>query len=171
MFLNYITPTGPMSVYTIDMYICFSIAGIVSIVGACIWGNVIIGKIRKIIKEQLLDFHSIKESNANKTIHQAQLELFQTEFKVVMLDKYKEFEETIMGHIKDSKLIATIFKESGYAKILDIYKHAIEVRLDKIARCDLSIVYDIKQMKTRQDNRFWGYGAFIPARLIYKDEE
>ena len=135
-----------------------------------IWIGIILSNIKHIIEYQLSDFHSLNVIRKEKISYQAQMDAYNKEMKESLVTKYREFEEKIMDSIKDSKIIATILKESGYAKVLTEYNCQIKGYLDKIHGCDRTIEQKMRDMKVRQDDSFYGYGKFIPKNIIYKSD-
>jgi len=133
-----------------------------------IWIGCILSEIRDTIKFQLSDFHSIDKYKKDKESYQKEMEAYKTEMKAELLQKYKEFEENIMESIKDSKIIATVLKQSGYASVLKNYDYNIDKYLRQIHDCDRKIEGKIRDMKVRQANPFYTYCGFIPKDIIYK---
>jgi hypothetical protein len=128
------------------------------------WGavllNLIIGKIRSHIK----DFYELKSILVKKMSYQDQMTNYKKEMQSELLDKYREFEETMMRSIKDSKLLAAVLKDSGYSDILTSYNNSIKMFLSEIHGSDRKL-NDLKaEMLTAQNDKF-GYGTFLPRNF------
>ena len=132
-----------------------------------IWGGVLLNIIKEHIKDQLNDLHSLDRLKAEKGSYEAELEAYKTEMQKELLERYREFETTLMTHVKDSKLVAALLQQSGYAEVLNAYNKAIKDMLSHINACDRKAAQSIANMKTRQDDFLAGYGRFIPRRLLY----
>ena len=146
--------------------VLYVVVGIGFIVFA-IWTGFIIADIKETIRCHLIDFHSLDTIKKEKTSYQAEMDAYVKEMKEDLVNKYREFEETIMDSIKDSKIIATILKDSGYAKVLTDYNSKIKSFLNNIHSCDRNLNEKIRDMKVRQDDTFYGYGKIIPKNAIY----
>jgi len=132
-----------------------------------IWIGCIIAEIQTVIKDQLKDFHSLESFKSQKLSYQSEMDAYNKEMKNELLQRYREFEQELMVSIKDSKLIATILEQSGYAKLLSQYDTQIQRYLNNIHSCDRIIQGKIADMRVRQDNTFYGYSKFLPKNTIY----
>jgi len=99
------------------------------------------------------------------------MEAYKAEMHTELTEKYRDFEKTLMEHVKDSKLLAAVLEQSGYASLLRAYDNKIRDYLQNISSCDRQIAGNVANMLVRQDNFITGYGMMIPTRLLYKDEK
>lgn len=136
-----------------------------------IWTGVLLNSISEIIKAQLEDFYSIDTLKKEKASYTSQLLEYKTEMKNELLENYKKFEETIMSHIKDSKLIATILEKNGYSEVLKRYDSSISDFLTKIHNCDRKTDKAIANMQVRQNDPIYNYSNFIPKSIRYTESE
>lgn len=141
---------------------------VVEFVVFAIWIIVIISDIRYEIKSQLDDFHSLDSIKKEKESYEAEMDHYNKEMKAELLTEYREFEESIMSSIKDSKIIATILEKSGYSSVLTSYNNRIKEYLTLIHNSDRKIQNTIKEMKIRQEDSIYSYGMIIPENLKYR---
>jgi uncharacterized protein YktA (UPF0223 family) len=99
-----------------------------------------------------------------KMSYQDQMTNYKKEMQSELLDKYREFEETMMASIKDSKLLAAVLKDSGYSDILTSYNNSIKMFLSEIHGSDRKLNELKAKMLTKQSDKF-GYGTFLPRNF------
>jgi hypothetical protein len=121
----------------------------------------------------------IEECEKDKEAYEANLTKYKDEVQNTLLETYKQFEESIMEKIKDSKLIAMAMKKSGYADLLAGYHSNIIELTNKIKGCDTSIncarkdcevnkLNYAKKMLVRQSQGVFGIHYIYPKHLIFK---
>lgn len=140
----------------------------ISLIVFLIWGGCILNCIKDIINFQLKDYHDIERLKQKKESFQAEMEAYKKEMKAELLQKYKEFEKALMKDIKDSKIIATILEQSGYASVLKNYDKTISKYLNSIHECDRSLENKAKDMRVRQSDPIYTYSKFIPKEIRYR---
>jgi len=149
----------------------FSIMTGIAFVIFTVWFGVIINEIQQAIKAQLLNFYSLETLKKEKISYEEQMEAYKREMKPELLEKYKKFEETLMSHIKDSKIIAMLLEKSGYSDLLKRYDSAISVYLSKMYGCDRQTDQAIRDMKIQQSDPIYGYSTFLPKRALYMEDK
>lgn len=147
----------------------FPVMCVILFVVFAIWMACILADIKDFLRQQLSDFHSIKEFEREKTSYEMEMKSYQKEMKDELLTEYKNFEEKIMAEIKDSKIIATILEKNGYASVLKSYDNTIQNYLRTIHNTDRSIQTSIRQMKVRQGDSIYNYSLFIPKSIRYEE--
>lgn len=133
-----------------------------------IWGGMLLSDIVNAINDQIRDYYTLDELDMDKESYQNELDQYTKEMKAELLTHYRDFEETMMGHVKDSKIIATIIEKSGYSTILKTYNERIKYYISCINDCDRKKSALITQMYTRQADRISGFGRFLPLSHYYK---
>lgn len=133
-----------------------------------VWIGMIINEIQQTIKAQLLNFYSLEALKNEKISYKEQMEAYKDEMKPELLDNYKKFEETLMSHIKDSKIIATLLEKSGYSELLKRYDSSISGYLSRMHECDRAVDIAIKSMMVRQNDHIYSFSAFLPKKALYK---
>ena len=149
----------------------FWVVIVILAVAFSIWAIAITCFIRETIKDQLTDLYNIPKHEKQKKSYIAEMEAYKKEMQKELLGKYRQFEETLMGSVKDSKLIAAVLKQSGYATVLDSYNGKIKQYLVNIHSCDRSIEDCVSKMMVRQNNPISGYSFFIPKGLTYIEKK
>lgn len=132
-----------------------------------IWGAILINLIKDFIDAQLQNLHSIQQYKARKESYEAELIAYKAEMQQELLERYREFEKTLMENVKDSKIIAAVLQQSGYSEVLTSYNKMIKNLLEYINGCDRSIADSMADMRVRQDSVLSGYASFIPKRLFF----
>ena len=84
-----------------------------------IWGGAILCGISEMTRKQLKDKYNLPVYKKRKESYKAEMTAYKNEMQKELLEKYRQFEETLMGGVKDSKLIAAVLKQSGYSTVLD----------------------------------------------------
>jgi len=138
----------------------------VSMLVFAVWGSILISFIRDAVKDQRRDYFSIDEYKADRESYKAQLDEYKTEMRAELVEKYREFEETLMTKVTDSKLLATVLKDVGYHQMLSTYDNTVKNLLNNMHKCDRNISSNIRSMLARQDDSIWGFKTFIPKNLI-----
>jgi len=182
--------TGLFMVDMPNVAITASVAGIIVFT---IWSSIIGFATAEEIKSQAEDLHNykreeiirnarIEECTKNKEACEANLAKYKEEVQNTLLETYKQFEESIMEKIKDSKLIAMVMKKSGYADLLARYHTNIIELTTKIKNCDTDINcarkdYEVhkldyaKKMLVRQSQGVFGLHYIFPKHLIFKETD
>jgi hypothetical protein len=136
-----------------------------------IWGGIQTSTIMDSIRVHIEEFFSLDTLSKKKKVSIEEMKVYQTEMKDVLITTYRDFEQTMMQKVADSKIIATLLKESGYASVVKTYEHKIFNYLDSISSCDKRRAEIIQELKSRQSNVVSGYGLFIPKKFHYIDKE
>jgi hypothetical protein len=169
-----------------------AMAGAVSLIVFGSWGNYIICLITTDVKDQINDIESlrqlerardavIEEFTKDKEAIDTALAKYKGEVEDTLLETYKQFEESIMEKIKDSKLLAMVMKKSGYSDLLARYHSNIIDLTSRLRKCDQGINHARctcednkisleKKMLIRQGKSIFGFHYFFPKHLIYREE-
>lgn len=118
-----------------------------------------------VIKNQYKDFYSLDDYDRQKESYQTEMEQYMAETKSELLNNFRNFEERLMKKVSDSKLIATVLQESGYAKALSIYESRIKSFLHDINQCDRWKEKSKRDMLVRQSDYISGYAFIIPSNI------
>lgn len=135
-----------------------------------IWIITIIVDIQNNINNQINDINSLKNNKKLKILLIREKINYTRQMKNILIDQYKKFEEELMNSLKDSKLIATILKESNYSEILLSYNSSIKDYLSRIRKCDKDILNAIQKIENRIYPSISNYYIFMPKKLKDKEE-
>lgn len=130
-----------------------------------IWLGCVCSDILEVIRCQYKDFYSLEEYRRNKESYNTEMNQYVLATKDELLDNFRNFEEGLMSKVSDSKIIATVLKENGYAKSLGMYESRIKSFLDNIHSCDRRSELTKKDMLVRQADYISGYAFLLPANI------
>lgn len=145
----------------------------IKVIGSCIsiiWGAALLSSIADDIRQQIKESNKIDEYKTKKITYEKELSKYKEEMQTELLEKYRTFEETIIKSISDSKLLASVMKETNYSSVLKQYDNRIKYYLSEIESCERKIAEIIVSLKTRQDNIF-SCGIFIPNKYRFKENK
>ncbi len=114
-------------------FLCMSVVFLLVLL---IWTGTILACINETIQNQTRDLHSLKQLKADKASYKAQKDEYIADVGPELLEKYKEFEKALMVSVKDSKIVATIFQQSGYAELLREYNKTVTESIRYANDCD-----------------------------------
>lgn len=129
-----------------------------------VWGCILLNMIIDNIKYHIKGFFELKTIANKRQSYQDQMAVYKKEMQSELLDKYREFEKTLMESIKDSKLLAAVLKDSGYSVILTSYNNSIKMFLNEIHGYDRKMDDVRATMLTNQNDKF-GYGPFLSRKF------
>jgi hypothetical protein len=137
--------------------------------GMMIWLACVVSDVLSVIKNQYKDFYSLDDYDRQKESYNTEMEQYIAATKNELLNNFRNFEESLMNKVSDSKLIATVLQENGYAKALSIYESRIKGYLHDIHQCDRWKEKSKKDMLIRQSDYISGYAFIIPSNIkIFK---
>lgn len=148
----------------------FWVGSIVFTIVFVIWGCVMITNIKDYIAVHIDNFYLLDTFAAKKKSYEAEMEAYKADMQEELLNKYREFESALMESVKDSKLLATVLQQSGYASILDSYNDKIKAYLHEINKCDREYADTMRKLLAKRDNNISGYGTFIPKKFKWLEE-
>lgn len=168
-------------------------AEILGIIIFAVWGGALTFMVTEEVGKQAEDLRhyqnqeakrdsKVEELSKDKEAHEKALTKYKGEVETTLLETYKQFEESIMEKIKDSKLLAMVMKKSGYSDLLARYHSNIIELTDKIKGCDVNInaarnecevkkLAYARKMLVRQGKGMFGFHCLFPRYLIFKQPE
>ena len=171
----------------------FSFLFLVSIAIAAFWIGCVCIKIKELMEDQIKDLQALESAENKKEYNIAELEKdmeatakalndYKEEMKPVLVDKYEAFEKTLMENVRDSKLIATMLRKSGYSDLLNRYDTRIDSFIDTVKkkteamadqeRACLHTKLDAhNSLVARRSQGIFGYHYFFPKHLRYTETE
>jgi hypothetical protein len=130
-----------------------------------VWLGCLITDMVSEVNKQYKDFYSIEEYERQKESYNIEMDQYVLATKDELLQNFRDFEEGLMTKVSDSKLIATVLKENGYAKSLGTYETRIKSYLHDIHTCDRQRERTRRDMLVRQTDYISGYAFLIPASI------
>ena len=138
-------------------------------IGSFVVGTVIllliVGIINSVIRNHIDGINEIDELKKNKETYKSELEALRKGADNELLAKCKEFEESIMGYIKDSNILATVMEDSAYCSIVKQYNNDMLHMVAQEHATDRSINNIHKKLLAGQERNLFTFGWFIPKHL------
>jgi hypothetical protein len=141
-------------------FLCLVYAAILFVWLGCLITDMVSG-----VNEQYKDFYSIEEYDKRKESYNTEMDKYVMATKDELLENFRNFEEGLMTKISDSKLIATVLKENGYAEALQTYESRIKSYLNSIHECDRHRERTRRNMLVRQTDYISGWAFLLPASI------
>jgi hypothetical protein len=157
------------------------------------WIATFVTKIKEEMEKQVSDLQTIDTAERRKQYNVAELqkdleatneamESYKNEMKTVLVDKYEAFEKTLMENVRDSKIIATMLRKSGYSDLLNTYDKRISKFIDiikdksgKISEQERKCLHNKLSahcdLVARREQGIFGYHWFFPKHLRYNETE
>lgn len=158
-FFSFLYLVVPWSIYSSGIYFL-----LISLIIGFIWFLFVLSGYTEAVKEYITASNKIEKYRKDKEIYKQELDEYKKEMKHLLVEEFKSFEEKIRDVIKstvtDSKLLATLFSESKYHEMLNIYNNRIKDLVNAISRCDIKINLQERQIKDMEMNKF-AYGWFL----------
>jgi hypothetical protein len=141
-------------------FVCIVYASILFVWLGCLIADMVCG-----VNKQYKDFYSIEEYERQKKSYNIEMDQYVLATKDELLQNFRDFEEGLMAKVSDSKIIATVLQENGYANALSIYESRIKNFLHYIHTCDRQRERTKRDMLVRQTDYISGYAFLIPASI------
>lgn len=128
------------------------------------WGGGLLCSIKTEVHKHIGAFNEIKQQDLRKASYMTEMKDYKEEMKTELLEKYRQFEQTLMESVKDSNLLAAMLKESGYDSVLKSYDSHIKSYLMNANSCDRKAQDLRTELLTRQAD-FFTWGCFVPKHF------